>query len=77
MTSRYRLALSIKCGTDAEKVNRIILPDNDSYITSRAVGETIEAEADADNLNSLLRTADDFIVCVDIAIRALKKNSDP
>ncbi|MCL4317478.1 MAG: hypothetical protein M1422_04315 [Candidatus Thermoplasmatota archaeon] len=77
MTSKYRLALSIKCGTDAEKVNRIISPDNDGYITSRAVGESIEAEADADDLNSLLRTGDDFIVCVDIAIRALKKNSDP
>jgi hypothetical protein len=75
--TRYKLTISINCGSVAEKVNRIVSPDNGAYITSRAEGETIEAEAEADNLNSLLRTADDFIVCVEVAVRALERGSGP
>jgi len=51
----------------AEKVHRSVELDNQGYIVTRVDGNLIHAEIEADSLNSLLHTLDDFLACTGVA----------
>ncbi|MBX8631006.1 MAG: hypothetical protein KIY12_02655 [Thermoplasmata archaeon] len=68
----YSIVLRIACGSAAGRVNDIVSMDNEGYIESHVEGETVVAEASASNLGTLLRTADDFIACVEVALSTIR-----
>lgn len=73
----YRIELSMEFDVDAEKLHRAVELDNENFISSRAMGKAIIAAAEAGNLMTLLRTVDDFISCLQVAERTLRKISPP
>lgn len=61
------LILGYSANEEAEKVHRSVELDNMGYIRTRVEGSTITARIEADSLNSLLHTLDDFLVCAGVA----------
>jgi len=57
----------------AENVHRSVELDNQGYIVTRVDGKLIHAEIEADSLNSLLHTLDDFLACAGVADRVVGK----
>ena len=72
---RCELNLEFSSNESAEKVHRSIELDNQGYIVTRVDGKFIHAEIEADSLNSLLHTLDDFLACAGVAEGVLSKKS--
>jgi len=70
---RCSIRLEFESPDHAEKVHRAVELDNEGYVESRLDGDAITAEIDADSLNSLLHTLDDFIACVSVAHKIVTK----
>lgn len=73
----YRLELELRLGTASTAIHGAVELDNENFIRSRVSGESILAVAESENLMSLLRTSDDFISCVQVAERAMRKTYHP
>lgn len=74
---KYRIELSMEFDVDAEKLHRAVELDNENFISSHAKGKTVIASSEGDSLMTLLRTVDDFISCLQVAERTLKRASPP
>jgi tRNA threonylcarbamoyladenosine modification (KEOPS) complex Pcc1 subunit len=70
---RCELHLEFDSNESAEKVHRSVELDNQGYIVTRVDGRVIHAEIEADSLNSLLHTLDDFLACTGVADKIVAK----
>jgi len=70
---KCELHLEFDSTESAEKVHRSVELDNQGYIATRVDGKLIHAEIEADSLNSLLHTLDDFLACASIADKMVGK----
>ncbi len=73
----YAVELKLAFDADARKLHESVEMDNGDFISSSVDGHKISARAESDNLMSLLRTVDDFISCLQIAEKTLKKIAPP
>ncbi len=73
----YRIVLSMNFDSDAVKLHEAVVMDNEDFISSRATEGGITASAESDSIMSLMRTADDFISCLQVAEKAMKKTCLP
>ena len=65
--------LDYPSGDDAEKVHRSVELENEGYIQTRVEGNAIVARIEAESLNSLLHTLDDFLACASVAERIVSR----
>ena len=72
---RCELHLEFDSRESAENVHRSVELDNEGYIVTRVEGKLIHAEIEADSLNSLLHTLDDFLACAGVANKMVCKKS--
>lgn len=70
---RGRLEFGYRSKAHAETVARSLRVDDDKYITTKVEGRRLVAEAEADSLLSLLHTLDDYLACVAVAEKILKR----
>lgn len=70
---RCELHLEFDSKESAENVHRSVELDNQGYIVTRVDGRVIHAEIEADSLNSLLHTLDDFLACTGVADKIVAK----
>jgi len=70
---KCELRLEFDSNESAEKVHRSVELDNQGYIVTRVDGRAIHAVIEADSLNSLLHTLDDFLACTGVADRIVAK----
>lgn len=64
-----KLSLGYSSEEEAEKVHRSVELDNQGYLITAVEGRSIAARIEADSLNSLLHTLDDFLACAGVAER--------
>lgn len=62
-----RIELEYPSEDAARRVHRSVEIDNEGYIRSEVKGNVIHVDAEADSLNSLIHTLDDFLSCVGVA----------
>ena len=70
---RCELHLEFDSNESAEKVHRSVELDNQGYIVTQVDGKVIDAKIEADSLNSLLHTLDDFLACTAVADKIVAK----
>jgi tRNA threonylcarbamoyladenosine modification (KEOPS) complex Pcc1 subunit len=70
---RCELQLEFDTNESAERIHRSVELDNQGYIATRVDGKFIHAEIEADSLNSLLHTLDDFLACTGVADKIVAK----
>lgn len=75
--SKVTCKLRLEFGTpeEATNVHQSVDLDNEGYLTSRVEGRALVAEINADSLNSLLHTLDDFLACTGVAERIVSKKA--
>lgn len=61
------IVLEFPSSQEAERVHRSVELDNQGYVRTKLSERTIVAEVEADSLNSLLHTLDDFLSCAGVA----------
>ncbi len=67
MKVRCRFVFEYGSGGAAAEIERALKPDNEDFIVTKVRGSTVEAEAEADSVLSLLHTIDDFLACLSVA----------
>ncbi len=72
MKVRCSLALEYAGSDDASRIKKALEPDNENFISTRAEGNVLEAETEADSVLSLLHTLDDFLACLSVAERTME-----
>lgn len=72
---RCRLNLEFPSKEAAERVHGSVSLDNEGYLKTWLEGNAIVAEIEAQSLNSLLHTLDDFLSCTSLAERVIAKKS--
>ncbi|OGS41782.1 MAG: hypothetical protein A3K67_07255 [Euryarchaeota archaeon RBG_16_62_10] len=70
---RCSMVLEFPSRQEAEKVHASVELDNQGYVSTRLVDRTIVAEVEAESLNSLLHTLDDFLSCASVAGAIVEK----
>lgn len=73
----YSIEMSLTLGEIAEDVQKAVEIDNGDFLSSSASGGTIVARASSASLMSLLRTADDFIAGMEVAVAAMLRKDSP
>lgn len=73
----FRADLRLELGRYADTVQKAVELENEDYLRSRVDEGNIEAVCTSDDLMSLLRTLDDFIACVQVAVRTAGLHSPP
>ncbi|MBX8635041.1 MAG: hypothetical protein KIS30_02820 [Thermoplasmata archaeon] len=73
----YSIEMSLTLGEIAEDVQKAVEIDNGDFLSSSASGGTIVARASSASLMSLLRTADDFIAGLEVAVAAMLRKDNP
>jgi hypothetical protein len=64
---RCDIELAFGSPEDAEKVHASVEQDNAGYVSSSVEGAVMRAHLEAESLNSLLHSLDDFLSCVSVA----------
>ena len=74
-SSKVRCELHLEFNTheSAERIHRSVELDNQGNISTRVDGKFILADIEADSLNSLLHTLDDFLACTGVADKFVAK----
>jgi len=72
---RCSLRLEFPSKEIAEKIHSSVSLDNEGYLQARLDGNVIIAEIEAQSLNSLLHTLDDFLTCTGVAERVIAKKT--
>ena len=72
-----RLELSFSNPEEAETVFRSVRQEDEGYIKSMLNGSTLEAEAEAESIPSILHTINDYLVCISTAKKLIPQHSDP
>lgn len=70
---KAQAALRVRCASeaDARALAAALEPENGEWIAQRVDGTVVEARAEADSPQSLLRAVDDWLACVAVAEKAL------
>jgi tRNA threonylcarbamoyladenosine modification (KEOPS) complex Pcc1 subunit len=72
---RCVIVLEFASPAEAEKVHKSVELDNQGYISTRVVGNSIHAEVMSSSLNSLLHTLDDFLACAGVAKKVVSNKA--
>jgi hypothetical protein len=62
-----RLVLEFAGEREASRVARALEPDNEGFVVTRVCGSRIEARMEAQSIDALLHTMDDYLACLGIA----------
>ncbi|MBX8637413.1 MAG: hypothetical protein KIY11_03510 [Thermoplasmata archaeon] len=73
----YSIEMSLTLGEIAEDVQKAVEIDNGDFLSSSVSSGTIVARASSASLMSLLRTADDFIAGLEVAVAAMLRKDSP
>ncbi len=73
----YSIEMSLTLGEIAEDVQKAVEIDNGDFLSSSVSSGTIVARASSASLMSLLRTADDFIAGLEVAVAAMLRKDNP
>jgi len=52
---------------EASRVARALEPDNEGFVSTRVRGKRIEARIEAQSIEAMLHTLDDYLACLGIA----------
>lgn len=69
-------SLEFEDAETAKKVLDSVRLDNGEWISSRLEGNRITCEASSDTIGGLLHTAEDFLACVALAEKMMKKRCE-
>jgi tRNA threonylcarbamoyladenosine modification (KEOPS) complex Pcc1 subunit len=64
---RCDIELTFPDHESATKIHASVELDNDGYVVSQVEGAVVKAHIEAESLNSLLHSLDDFLSCVSVA----------
>ena len=64
---RCDIELTFPDRESAVKIHASVEQDNDGYVVSQVEGAVVKAHIEAESLNSLLHSLDDFLSCVSVA----------
>lgn len=70
---RCRLSFRYPTADMAEKVLRSVEQENLPYVQARVEGSDLVSEAEAESVESLLHTLDDYLACVSVAEKMLRR----
>lgn len=76
MKCNCSFSLEFENAETAKKVLDSVRLDNGEWISSRLEGNKIMCEAGSDTIGGLLHTAEDFLACVALAEKMMKKKSE-
>jgi tRNA threonylcarbamoyladenosine modification (KEOPS) complex Pcc1 subunit len=65
--------IDYKNGKEADVILKSIEVDNLEYIKSKIKGNAIEAHIESKSISSLIHTLDDYLACISIAEKIIKK----
>jgi hypothetical protein len=72
-----KISCNVKIDYENEKETNAILNsievDNLNYIQSKKNGKTLVTHIESDSISSLIHTLDDYLACVSIAEKIIKK----
>ena len=72
---RCSLRLEFSSEAEARKILDAVELDNQGYVDTKVDGSSILADINANSLNSLLHTLDDFLSCTSVAEKVIAKKS--
>ena len=67
------LSLEFENADEAKKILESVKLDNGEWISTKLEGRKILCHANSDSVGGLLHTAEDFLSCVSLAERMIKK----
>jgi tRNA threonylcarbamoyladenosine modification (KEOPS) complex Pcc1 subunit len=69
------LVLEFSSEREASRVARALEPDNGGFVATRVRGKRIEARIEAQSIEAMLHTLDDYLACLGIA-EGMKSKGD-
>ncbi|MCK5024854.1 MAG: hypothetical protein KAR56_04480 [Thermoplasmata archaeon] len=75
MKSLCTLEIQLPDETTAQNISKALELDNVGYIETRVEGSIILARTEADDILSLRNTIDDYLACIDIALKSIIHSS--
>ncbi|HHH83838.1 MAG TPA: hypothetical protein ENL29_00015 [Thermoplasmatales archaeon] len=54
---------------EAERIEKSLKPDNESFVRTHVEENFVVAEAEADSISSMIHILDDFLACLSVAER--------
>ena len=76
MEIHCHLILNYESEDTAEKVLRAVIVDNEDFIQAKREGNSIVSDIKAESFLNLLHTIEDYLTCVSIAEKTIKKVGD-
>lgn len=67
ISCRVRLLMEFPSEAAASNVARALEPDNEGFVRTRREGKILVADAEAQSIQALLHTLDDYLACLGIA----------
>jgi tRNA threonylcarbamoyladenosine modification (KEOPS) complex Pcc1 subunit len=68
-----KIRINYETEKETNKILNSIEVDNLNYIQSKKKGKTLETDIKANSISSLIHTLDDYLACVSIAEKIIKK----
>lgn len=68
------LVLDFKDEETAEKILQSIKVDDFDFVSSQISGKTLKSTIESKSVSSLLHTLDDYLACLSVAEKIVKKN---
>lgn len=75
MKSKCIIEIDLKTDSDAKKLLKSVKVDDYSFVKSKIKNSSLIAKVEADSIESLLHTIDDYLSCVSVAEKILDKNN--
>ncbi len=75
MKSKCIIEIDLKTDSDAKKLLKSVKVDDYSFVKSKIKNSSLIAKVEADSIQSLLHTIDDYLSCVSVAEKILDKNN--
>ena len=67
MKIKCSIVIECKSEIEASAINKALSLDNESYMTSKAMGNKIYADIKADDIFTLSNTVNDFLSCLNVS----------
>jgi hypothetical protein len=65
------MEVSFDSGEEADRIGSALKVDDDDFVTTRIEGSTVHAEIRGDSIQSIRRSADDWMACLMAAVRSV------
>lgn len=75
MKSKCKIEIDLKTNKNAKKLLKSVKVDDYSFVESKIKDSSLVATVEADSIESLLHTVDDYLSCVSVAEKILDKNN--